>query len=208
MSHGYALLFNYTFSKVNDNVGGPDTSNGGIVSSGTGGHTPQSVDSITDIYGISPIDQTNLMRLYYQVEFPFGKGRHYMGNPTGFGGKFLDYLVGGWDIAGISSWSSGIPISIPGSNSNNKPSRMEYTWSKYTTSDTDLSSSTLAGQGSVFYSNGDPPSVRQAGPRRLDPTKLINPDQPGFGSPSPSATSIPSTAESASPGASTTTCRS
>jgi hypothetical protein len=177
MSNGYAFLVNYTLSRTSDNVGGPNTSNGGIVSGGTGGHTPQSVMSVADIYGISPIDQTHRIRAYYQVQFPFGKGRKWLSSRSNAGGKILDFVAGGWELAGISSWTSGVPISIPGSNANNKPSRMEYTWSSYTGSNHDLSSTTYGGMSSVFYSSSVDPSVRQAGPRRLDPTKIINPDQ-------------------------------
>jgi hypothetical protein len=177
MANGYAFLLNYTFSKVNDNVGGPDSNNGGIVSSGTGSHPPQSTMSVKDVYGVSPIDQTHLIRAYFAAQLPFGKGRKWLGSPNTTGAKVLDYVVGGWELAGISSWSSGLPINIPGSNANNKPSRVEYVWSRYTTSDRNLGSSSYDGQGSIFYSNAVDPSVRQAGPRRLDPAKVINPDQ-------------------------------
>jgi hypothetical protein len=132
---------------------------------------------LANLYGISPIDQTHLIRAYYQIQFPFGKGRKWLNSTGSAGGKILDAVVGGWELAGISSWSSGVPINIPGSNANNKPSRMEYTWSSYTTSNHDLGSSKYGGLSSVFYSSAVDPSIRQAGPRRLDPTKLINPDQ-------------------------------
>ncbi len=177
MSRGYAFLLNYTLSRVNDNVGGPDTSSSGIVASGTGGHTPQSTDLIQNIYGVSPMDQTHLLRAYYSVQLPFGKGRQWMNNPQGLGMKVLDYIVGGWEVAGISSWSSGLPLNIPGSNANNKPSRVEWVWSRYTTSDHNLASSTFNGYSGIFYSSQNvAPSVRQTGARALDPTKLVNPD--------------------------------
>jgi hypothetical protein len=177
MSNGFAFLVNYTLSRTTDNVGGPNTSNGGIVSSGTGSHAPQSVMSVADVYGISPIDQTHRIRAYYQVQFPFGKGRRWLNSTGSAGGRALDFVVGGWELAGGSSWTSGVPISIPGSNANNKPSRMEYTWSSYTSSNHDLSATGYSGLSSVFYSNTVAPSVRQSGPRRLDPARIINPDQ-------------------------------
>ncbi len=179
MTKGVAFMVNYTLSRVNDNVGGPDTSNGGIVSSGTGGHPPQSVQSVKDVYGVSPIDQTHLIRAYFEVQLPFGRGRAFLNSPSNFGMKMVDAVIGGWEFAGISSWSSGVPISIPGSNANNKPSRVEYVWSSYTGSNHDLGSSTYKGQSSVFYSNAVDPTVRTAGPHRLDPSKVINPDQSG-----------------------------
>lgn len=176
MTKGIAFLLNYTISRVSDNVGGPDSSAAGIVSPGTGGHTPQSVDSIKNIYGISPIDRTHLIRAYYSVELPFGKGRSWLNNPQGAGRKILDYVVGGWEMAGISSWSSGLPLNIPGSNANNKPSRVEYVWSRYTTADHNLAAANYNGYSSIFYISTVDPSVRQSGSRALDPTKLVNPN--------------------------------
>jgi hypothetical protein len=179
MSQGYGFLLNYTLSRLNDNVGGPNSSNGGIVSSGTGSHAPQSTQSIRDVYGISPIDRTHNLRAYYQVELPFGRGRKWGSDTSTTGAKILDGIIGGWELAGISSWSSGVPIHIDGSNANNKPSRVEYVWSSYTSSDRDLGSSNYKGQDSIFYSQDVDPAVRQSGPRRLDPSKVINPDEPG-----------------------------
>ena len=58
MSSGIAFLLNYTLSHGMDSVGGPNSSNGGIVDTvSTGGHAAQSVYPIAP-YGISPIDQT------------------------------------------------------------------------------------------------------------------------------------------------------
>ncbi len=178
MSKGFAFLVNYTLSRGMDNVGGPNTSNGGIVdTSSTGGHAPQSVDPYAP-YGISSIDQTHRLTAYYAVQLPFGKGRRWLSDTSNFGGKFMNYVVGGWEFAGITSWASGVPINIPGSNANNIPSRMEYTWSRFTTSDHNLGSSSYSDKSGVSYdsSSVDPSTLNT---RRLDRTKLINPDQAG-----------------------------
>jgi hypothetical protein len=55
---------------------------------------------------------------------------------------------------------------------------MEYTYSRYTGSDHDLSSSTYNGLSSALYDGAsvDPHTLTV---RRLDPTKLINADQAG-----------------------------
>jgi hypothetical protein len=38
-------------------------------------------------------------------ELPFGKGKKYMANS----GRAMDYLVGGWQVANTTNWSSGLP---------------------------------------------------------------------------------------------------
>jgi len=42
-------------------------------------------------------------------ELPFGKGKHFLGSPSGFGGAVLDRIIGGWNINGIYSFESGGP---------------------------------------------------------------------------------------------------
>ena len=90
----------------------------------------------------------------------------------------MNYVVGGWELAGITQFESGVPLNIPGSNANNAPSRMEYTWSRYTTADHNLGSSTYTGLSGIVYDSGSvsPSSMTE---RRLDPTKLINTDTDG-----------------------------
>ena len=109
------------------------------------------------------------------MQLPFGKGRRWLSGTSTFGEKFLNYVAGGWEFTGITSWSSGTPLNIPGSNANNAPSRMEYTWSRYTTADHNLASSTYGGLSGIVYDSG---AVTPQGltTRRLDPTKLVNTD--------------------------------
>jgi Carboxypeptidase regulatory-like domain len=175
MANGVAFLLNYTLSRGMDNVGGPNSSNGGIVDTvSTGGHAAQSVESVAP-YGISPIDQTHRLTAYYAAQLPFGKNRRWLSATSGVGGKLLNYVVGGWEFNGITTFVSGVPINIPGSNGNNVPSRMEYTYSMYTSSDHDLGSSSYNGVSSVVYDSGQTnPNTLTV--RRLDPTKLINLD--------------------------------
>jgi hypothetical protein len=45
----------------------------------------------------------NLNSVY---EFPFGKGRKYLANVSRLG----DYVVGGWQLSGVSFWGSGLPF--------------------------------------------------------------------------------------------------
>ena len=38
-------------------------------------------------------------------ELPFGKGKQFMGNPS----KGMNYVIGGWQLANTTNWSSGLP---------------------------------------------------------------------------------------------------
>lgn len=42
-------------------------------------------------------------------DLPFGKGKHFLGTPSGIGGAVLDRIIGGWNINGIYSYESGGP---------------------------------------------------------------------------------------------------
>jgi hypothetical protein len=92
-SYGMSVLANYTFSQLKDDVGGPD---------GQGGKTVQSIDSFHKARGLSALDHKHRLNIAYTYEFPFGKGRHWLGSPQGAGGRMLDYAVGGWQFAGIT----------------------------------------------------------------------------------------------------------
>jgi hypothetical protein len=42
-------------------------------------------------------------------DLPFGKGKHFLGTPSGIGGAVLDRIIGGWNINAIYSYESGGP---------------------------------------------------------------------------------------------------
>jgi hypothetical protein len=106
MSHGLTFLFSYTYSKALDDVGN--------ISSGPGGIDKpyQSFQTISDLYGYSPNDMTHRISFYHDYQLPFGKGRQFLGAPSGWGGKLLDRVVGGWEYAGQFTYHSGTPLSF------------------------------------------------------------------------------------------------
>ncbi|MBA3439985.1 MAG: TonB-dependent receptor [Pyrinomonadaceae bacterium] len=173
LGSGYSFLVNYTLSRAYDNVGGPNVSNGGITASGTGVKQFQSVDTLRDVYGISPLDERHRLVVYYNLQFPVGRGRRFLGSPDGFPSTILDYVVGGWELAGISQWRSGRPIVLNTANTNtNNDIRVERTFGSFASSDRDLSGSSFGGSSGVFIVGGDPTSI-PASARRLDPSKVI-----------------------------------
>jgi hypothetical protein len=109
MSKGIAFLVNYTFSKLLDDVGGPSASFWG---NGLFQKSWQPTDTFRNTYGYDPNDRTNRLTFYSDVQLPFGKGRAFMSNPQTAATKFLDYVVGGWELAGFGLLESGTPINF------------------------------------------------------------------------------------------------
>jgi hypothetical protein len=124
LSHGYQLLANFQYGKLLDDVGGPEETglSGGIGTGGVGSHRLQSVDQIPITRSISPLDEKYRFNIFYLYQFPFGKGRQFLGNPEGVGGAILNGIVGGWEVAGTTGYNSGRPIDMTQSvtvNNNN-----------------------------------------------------------------------------------------
>jgi hypothetical protein len=128
-ANGFQMLFNYTYSRALDDVGGANgganPSSGGV---GSNGKQFQGVDGIDSVYGLSAGDQTHRISSFYSYQLPFGRGRHWGGSPQGLGEKVLDGAIGGWELSGTFLWASGTPIGLSGSNSN-----VDSTWGVYGT---------------------------------------------------------------------------
>jgi hypothetical protein len=96
---GLSLQTNYTFQKTLSN---------GI------GTSQQLVEPFLDNarpeleYSRADFDQTHNIRLNSTYELPFGSGRTFFGGAN----RFVDALIGGWQISPILTISSGAPISI------------------------------------------------------------------------------------------------
>ncbi len=111
-SNGFQLLFNYTFSRLLDDVGGSDSGLGAGPASGYGnfGVVPQSVNTFRSTYGLDGSDQTNRISAFYDYQLPLGRGRKFMGSPDSLGAKVLDGFIGGWELSGNTVWHSGTPV--------------------------------------------------------------------------------------------------
>jgi hypothetical protein len=183
-SRGWGFLANYTLSRLKDDAGGPEAAYA-TGSTGVGSHDFQSVDTLQDIYGISPLDETHRLTFMYQLDIPIGKGRRLLGKTDTLDKKILDYVVGGWEFAGISQFRSGRPIQLGSSGVNvNNDVRVEVTWPSATG---DIKNSAFQGGGSAFRSADD--SLTGAIPifdksKTTDPQQFtygnLNPLQPGI----------------------------
>jgi hypothetical protein len=107
-SQGLTFLMTYTYSKSLDDVGSVAGGGGSGITAGS--KTYQSFQTINNLYGYSPMDMTHRFTFYHDYQFPFGKGRRFLGRPNGVGAKVLDGIVGGWEFAGIWIYHSGTPL--------------------------------------------------------------------------------------------------
>lgn len=118
---GLALLASYTFSKSIDDSPGISTS------SDASNATPQNNYYLRGERGLSDFNTRHRLVFSYIYQLPFGPGRPYLSQASGL----LGTLLGGWEIAGISTLQSGRPytpvISADNSNTgnfNDRPNRV------------------------------------------------------------------------------------
>jgi hypothetical protein len=101
MTNGLQFMFNYTFSTEIDNNG---TYRGGYLS----GRTERS-------RGI--IDEPSIVNATMIYRLPFGEG-----HSLGAGNAWARQLAGGWQVSGIYTYSSGIPLAIVAGGCTTSPS--------------------------------------------------------------------------------------
>ena len=99
-AHGVNFIASYSFSKLIDNVpaglNGESLSNPGI----------QDNNNLRAERAVSTLDIPQRLVLSYIWQLPFGPGRRFLANSRS--GKF----VGGWQIGGISTFQSGVPLGV------------------------------------------------------------------------------------------------
>ena len=99
MSKGLQFLMSYTFSKSLD-YGGSAASGGGAVGN------PQTVTNLRAGYGPSGFDVKHRFVGSWVYELPVGPGKPWLKS------GFLSLLLGGWQLAGIATLSTGRPFSV------------------------------------------------------------------------------------------------
>jgi hypothetical protein len=94
-SHGLQVEGNYTWSKTLDN-----------------GMSHQNSYDIRSSRAVTDFDRTHRFVASYIYELPFGRGRHFGSHaPTA-----VNWLLGGWQFNGITTFQSGTPLAISASN--------------------------------------------------------------------------------------------
>ncbi|MBI3681097.1 MAG: carboxypeptidase regulatory-like domain-containing protein [Acidobacteria bacterium] len=99
-SQGLQFLFSYSYAKALD-FGGSAGSGGGS----TGG--PQTITCIGCGRGASGYDIKHRGVVSYYYELPFGRGKRWLG-----ASRALDLFVGGWQVSGITTLSTGRPFNV------------------------------------------------------------------------------------------------
>jgi hypothetical protein len=109
-SHGLYFALNYSLSKSLDHSSTPERqspADGGFF---TGGYTGAAINSweINREYSFSDFDMRHQFNGYWTAELPFGKGRRFGGDSSGW----LDNVIGGWQLSGILRINSGVPANV------------------------------------------------------------------------------------------------
>ena len=109
ITNGIGYQVSYTYSKSMDTRSFDPTF--ATVSRGTGqsaSSTPFDINNRQLNYALSDFDRRHALQAYYVVDLPFGKGRRFASEiPT-----ILDFIIGGWQIAGTFNLASGRPFTV------------------------------------------------------------------------------------------------
>ncbi len=108
---GLNVLVSYTFSRFIDDTGGTnDWAYRGPSSSGYRDNYNLGLDRSVD-----GTDQTHSLVVNYIYELPVGHKRKFLGNL----GKAADAAIGGWQVSGITTVKSGLPLGVSGGGNTN-----------------------------------------------------------------------------------------
>lgn len=109
ISSGLGFQIGYTLSKSKDTRSFDPTfttvSRGAVQSASS---TPFDVNNRRLNYALSDFDRRNVLQATYVYELPFGRGKMFASDLP----RALDYVLGGWQIAGNLLWSSGRPFTV------------------------------------------------------------------------------------------------
>ena len=99
-TNGLQFLLSYTYGKALD-YGGSAASGGGAVGN------PQTVTNLRAGHGPAGFDVRHRLVVSHVYELPWGPGRRWLS-----GGGLLGQVVGGWQLAGITTVTTGRPFTV------------------------------------------------------------------------------------------------
>ena len=99
LSNGISILVGYTHSKMMSDT---ETNSTWLEAGGVAGY--QDPTNLKGERSISSFDVPNRLVIGYSLDVPVGKGRKYSVP------RYLDPVVGGWGIQGITTFQSGLPL--------------------------------------------------------------------------------------------------
>lgn len=99
--------FNYTFSRSEDD-------GSGLFQGGLNSPTALIINPFRqdEMFAASDFDMRHIVNANWIFRLPIGRGEPIFGNA----GKFADLILGGWQLAGIFRYNTGLPISTPRDN--------------------------------------------------------------------------------------------
>ncbi len=109
LTHGLSGLLSYTWGHSIDTVG---QNFGG----GADGPLPQDPRNRFADRGSSPFDIRHRLTIAWNYSLPIGKGRKWLSQGGSVAYDLADYILGGWQINGISTFQTGLPFT-PTANS-------------------------------------------------------------------------------------------
>ncbi len=106
-AQGISLLNSFTWNRGIDNAAAWNDANGSL--------TPQNAYDYNSERGLSAniVKLNSVTSFIYQL--PFGRGRRYMSGPS----LLTQNVLGGWELAGIWNWRTGLPATVASSTCTN-----------------------------------------------------------------------------------------
>ncbi|MBI3475735.1 MAG: TonB-dependent receptor [Acidobacteria bacterium] len=95
----------YTWSRLKSNT---DSSSAFLDEGFIFGGSTQDNNHLEKEYSISSYDVPHNLSIGYGVDLPFGRNKRFMGDATGV----LNGIIGGWRVNGITTFRSGVPMSV------------------------------------------------------------------------------------------------
>jgi hypothetical protein len=107
--HGLELLASYAIRKTLTDAVSSDINTQGLAYG-----LLQNPHNLMEGYGVSPSEMPQTVKVNYSYDLPFGRGRQFLNQMDGVSGHIVDAVVGGWALAGISTWNvKGTPVQVP-----------------------------------------------------------------------------------------------
>ena len=112
MTHGLQADFNYTFARAIDI--GSDTERTCTSCYAIGTTAQASTGVLINSFnprlnrGVADFDTKHIVTADAVYKLPFGRGGTFLNTPS----KFLDAIIGGWQLNGLGRWTSGLPFGL------------------------------------------------------------------------------------------------
>jgi hypothetical protein len=150
--HGLTLLASYTIRKTLTNTAGKDIQHNGPAGRGL----LQDPHNLMEGYGVALYERPQTVLLNYSYELPFGRGRQFLNSTDHWGGKILNGFVGGWSVAGVTTYSpKGTPVLLHAVDGGNTAPVAAIRWSLDNGTNpersTDYSKALIGGDGTFVH---------------------------------------------------------